>query len=53
MKEERSLCITCAWRKDCKKKYSYTGGDCLDYTKDLTLDSDDEVENEKGNKKRA
>lgn len=35
---DRSLCAICAWRRDCKKKFSHGEGVyCPDYTKDLTI----------------
>ena len=35
--QEASICLVCAWRADCVKKYSFTGQHCLEYTRDLTL----------------
>ncbi len=35
--QEPSICVVCAWRQDCVKKYSFTGQHCLEFTRDLTL----------------
>jgi len=43
--EDRTICVVCAWRMDCKKKYSFqTGGStrCPDYTRDMTIPQDEE-----------
>ena len=32
-----TLCLKCAWRATCKKKYILTTNSCPDYTEDLTL----------------
>ena len=38
MSMDRTLCAICAWRRDCKKKFSHGEGvHCPDYTKDLAL----------------
>jgi hypothetical protein len=37
-----TLCLTCAWRETCKKKYMLTTNNCPDYTEDLTLKKGDE-----------
>jgi len=34
---EASICLVCAWRETCVKKYSFTGQHCLEYTRDMTL----------------
>ncbi len=34
---EASICVVCAWRETCVKKFSFTGQHCLEYTRDLTL----------------
>ncbi|MGO9393544.1 MAG: hypothetical protein ACLP7A_02915 [Desulfobaccales bacterium] len=34
---EPSICLVCAWRENCVKKYSFTGQHCLEFTRDLTL----------------
>jgi hypothetical protein len=35
--QEPSICLVCAWRADCVKKYSFTGQHCQEYTRDLSL----------------
>lgn len=42
MTEPVNKCAVCAWRKDCKKKFSVSGKDlrCADFVKDLSLDKD-------------
>ena len=36
--KEPEICIICAWRKDCQKKFSLAHGQkCLEFTRDLTL----------------
>jgi len=38
MTMDRSLCAICAWRRDCKKKFSHGENvHCPDFTKDLTI----------------
>lgn len=35
-----SICVVCAWRADCKKKYSLAGGmnlRCPEFSRDVTL----------------
>lgn len=35
-----TMCAVCAWRVDCKKKYSYQQGSvikCAEFTRDLAL----------------
>ena len=34
---EASICVVCAWRADCVKKFTFTGQHCLEFTRDLTL----------------
>ncbi|HOP86454.1 MAG TPA: hypothetical protein PLM71_00990 [Syntrophorhabdaceae bacterium] len=40
MTDEVTLCVVCAWRKDCQKKFS-TSSDiklrCPDFTRDLSI----------------
>lgn len=35
--QEPSICLVCAWRENCVKKFSFTGQHCLEFTRDLTL----------------
>lgn len=40
MLEGKSLCVTCAWRAACNKKFLMDGATttrCLEYTRDVTL----------------
>jgi hypothetical protein len=41
-----TICVTCAWRATCNKKFSMDGSTttrCLEYTRDLTLGKPDEM----------
>jgi hypothetical protein len=42
--QEPSICLVCAWRQDCVKKFSFTGQHCLEFTRDLTLKAKPEGE---------
>ncbi|MBM4294909.1 MAG: hypothetical protein FJ126_08410 [Deltaproteobacteria bacterium] len=35
--QEPSICVVCAWRGDCVKKFSFDGQHCLEFTRDITL----------------
>jgi hypothetical protein len=35
--QEPSICVVCAWRQDCVKKFSFTGQHCLEFTRDVAL----------------
>lgn len=38
--EQASLCIVCAWRKDCQKKFSRSKDvsfRCAEFTRDMTI----------------
>jgi hypothetical protein len=35
--QEPSICLVCAWRETCVKKFSFTGQHCLEFTRDLAL----------------
>ncbi len=41
MPDGPEICSVCAWRADCKKKYSISGRDmrCADFSKDITLEN--------------
>ena len=43
---EAALCLVCAWRGDCKKKYSVAGGPsrCPDFSRDLTIKEEPDQE---------
>ena len=34
---EPSICVVCAWRETCVKRFSFTGQHCLEYTRDMAL----------------
>jgi hypothetical protein len=46
MSSKKDICIVCAWRADCQKKFSVSGRDvrCPDFVKDLSLQKDNEEE---------
>jgi hypothetical protein len=40
MDDSHTICVTCAWRATCNKKFSMDGATttrCPDYTRDITL----------------
>ncbi|MEW6264387.1 MAG: hypothetical protein AB1641_15055 [Thermodesulfobacteriota bacterium] len=42
--EDRTYCAVCAWRKDCRKKYSFESSGqlrCPDYSRDLTIKAEE------------
>jgi hypothetical protein len=44
MADDRTMCVVCAWRATCNKKFSMDGATttrCPDYTRDLTLKETD------------
>jgi len=57
MEPEKSVCVICAWRLTCNKKFAMDGATstrCLEYTRDVTLpapkeegDSPEETESER------
>lgn len=52
--DERKLCVICAWRKNCNKKFSLEGKlHCPDFSRDLTIKGEmkDEREDKKDNSK--
>ena len=34
---EPSICVVCAWRETCVKRFSFSGQHCLEYTRDMTI----------------
>jgi hypothetical protein len=47
--EEKTLCVVCAWRENCQKKYSFSSSGnskCPDYTRDMQLPKEAENKNE-------
>ncbi|MEJ2717865.1 MAG: hypothetical protein P8182_12105 [Deltaproteobacteria bacterium] len=57
MADDRTICVMCAWRATCNKKFSMDGATttrCPDYTRDLTLketDSDNKRSQEEDSKR--
>lgn len=49
MRSEKELCVVCAWRETCQKKFSLPAGrSCPEFSKDLSLrpdESEDSAEN--------
>lgn len=42
--KEPTMCSVCAWRLDCKKKFSYQQGGtikCADFTRDMAMPVDE------------
>jgi hypothetical protein len=37
LSQEPLLCLICAWRETCLKKYSFSGGQCLEFCRDVTI----------------
>jgi len=35
--QEPSICLICAWRENCVKRFSFTGQHCLEFTRDMAL----------------
>ena len=44
MDDERKLCVICAWRETCNKKFSLGEGKlhCPDFCKDLKIEGEEE-----------
>jgi hypothetical protein len=45
MENDRTICVMCAWRQTCNKKFSMDGATttrCSEYTRDVTLKVPDE-----------
>ncbi len=47
LQKEPLICLVCAWRRDCLKKYSFTGGQCLEFSRDVTVKLPQEPEKTK------
>ena len=43
---KKDICVVCAWRATCQKKFSVSGKDlrCPDFVRDITLPEDKERE---------
>ncbi len=50
MKAKKEICVLCAWRENCNKKFSISGRDirCPDFVRDLTIKEDEELEEKAG-----
>ncbi len=47
LSEDKTYCVVCAWRDNCKKKFHFESSlqlRCPDYTRDLTIKKDPEEE---------
>jgi len=53
MESSRTICVICAWRLTCNKKFSMDGATttrCPEFTKDVTLPAAKETEKEEKSK---
>ncbi len=52
MQAKKEICILCAWRETCQKKFSVSGRDvrCPEFVKDLSIKEGDE--NQKSGEKK-
>lgn len=50
----KTICVVCAWRETCQKKFSISGRDiqCADYVKDLSIKEEKEEETQKAEPKK-
>jgi len=53
MKAKKEICVLCAWRGNCNKKFSISGRDirCADFVRDLEIKEDEMSEEEAGGEK--
>ena len=53
MQAKKELCVLCAWRENCNKKFSISGRDirCPDFVRDLKIKEDEMPEGEAGGEK--
>jgi len=54
--DEKTLCVVCAWRETCQKKFSFSSSGnvkCPDYTRDLTLPKEKDEKNKDAEQNRA
>ncbi|GBE06575.1 hypothetical protein BMS3Abin10_02232 [bacterium BMS3Abin10] len=49
MSASKDICVVCAWRADCKKKFSVSGKSlrCPDFVRDLSLPKEEDKEEKK------
>lgn len=46
MPEHKITCSICAWRENCKKKFSIVDpSKCIDYTRDVSIKTDEQKDN--------
>jgi len=51
--ECKNICVICAWREHCQKKFSLpAGGSCPDFTRDVRIREESEKEKGKDASKR-
>jgi hypothetical protein len=48
MKAGKEICVLCAWRENCNKKFSISGRDvrCPDFVRDLTIKESEMTEDD-------
>lgn len=48
MKGKKEICVLCAWRETCNKKFSISGRDirCADFVRDLLIKEEEIPEDE-------
>jgi hypothetical protein len=53
METKKEICILCAWRENCQKKFSLSGKDirCPDFVRDLSITEDKQSEEESKKRK--
>lgn len=53
MKAKKEICVLCAWRESCNKKFSISGRDirCPDFVRDLKIKEDEMPEEKAGGDK--
>lgn len=48
--EDKTICVVCAWRETCQKKYSFSssgGTKCPDYTRDVKFPKENDKPTER------
>ena len=52
IESKKEICVLCAWRESCQKKFSISGKDmrCADFVRDLSI-PDEQKEKDKGKDK--
>ena len=53
MKSGKEVCVLCAWRESCQKKFSVSGKDirCPDFVRDLSIKKESASEDKEEKKK--